>query len=146
LTVDGLWFSGVEEKYGLDAAIALDLRMWRHYSAVEIRRIREALHLTQKGIPGIVEVIQLMCCSLVFDYELEGENDRKVVFKVVHCLPQEARLRAGHDVFSCQPTWMSAFENLTKAVDPRVKFKCLFCPPGPRPEGFWCGWEITLED
>lgn len=146
LTVDGLWFSGVEEKFGLDTAIELDLRMWKYYSAIEIRRLRETFNLTQKGIPGIIEVIQLMLCSLIFDYEIEEVNDHKLVFKIVHCLPQEARLRLGKDVFACQPTYDSAFENLISVVDPRVKFKCLFCPPEPRPEGYWCGWEFTLED
>ncbi|MFH1351645.1 MAG: DUF6125 family protein [Pseudomonadota bacterium] len=31
VTVDGLWFSGVEEKYGLDAAMELDVRRWNVY-------------------------------------------------------------------------------------------------------------------
>ena len=39
LTVDGLWFGGVEERYGLDAAMELDLRMWQIGSMIEAKRI-----------------------------------------------------------------------------------------------------------
>lgn len=145
LTVDGHWFIGVEEKYGLDAAIELDYRVWELYPPAEFRRLREALHLTKKGIPGIVEFIKYMSTSLVFDYELEV-SERKAVFKVVHCRPQEARLRGGRQVFACRATWESAFEKLIAFVDPRIKYRCLFCPPEEHPDGYWCGWEFTLDD
>jgi hypothetical protein len=36
LTVDGLWFSGVEEKFGLDEALELDVRMWEIGSRIEV--------------------------------------------------------------------------------------------------------------
>lgn len=146
LTVDGLWFIGVEEKYGLDAALELDYRVWELYPPTEFRRLREALHLNKKGIPGIVEMLKYMSTQLVFDYELEEVSDRKAIFKVVHCRPQESRLRGGRVVFDCKPTFVSAFEKLIEIVDPRVKLRCLFCPPEERPEGYWCGWEFTLDD
>jgi len=43
MTLDGLWFSGVEEKYGLAAAMELDVRMWRIGSLTEAKRIKKLL-------------------------------------------------------------------------------------------------------
>jgi hypothetical protein len=43
LTLDGLWFQGVEEKYGMDAALEIDLRMWMRQPTTEAKRIKEAI-------------------------------------------------------------------------------------------------------
>ena len=38
LTIDGLWFSGVEEKFGLDEALDLDIKVWEISSRIEAKR------------------------------------------------------------------------------------------------------------
>ena len=34
-TCDGLWFSGVEERYGTDKALEIDVKMWEVSSRIE---------------------------------------------------------------------------------------------------------------
>ncbi|UCG65170.1 MAG: hypothetical protein JSW12_21665 [Deltaproteobacteria bacterium] len=43
LTLDGLWFQGVEGKYGMDAALEIDLRMWMRQPTTEAKRIKETI-------------------------------------------------------------------------------------------------------
>ena len=40
LTLDGLWFTWVEDKYGLDAALDLDMKMWEKQALIESQRIK----------------------------------------------------------------------------------------------------------
>ena len=47
LTVDGLWFTLVDDKYGLEAALELDLKMWQRQALTEARRIKKYM-----GIDG----------------------------------------------------------------------------------------------
>ncbi len=37
--IDGLWFMAVEKKYGFDAALELDLQVWKDYGRVLLKRI-----------------------------------------------------------------------------------------------------------
>jgi hypothetical protein len=59
LTVDGLWFTGVEQKYGLDAAVELDVRMWKIGSRIKAKRIKNLLNLGS-GLENIIKAINFM--------------------------------------------------------------------------------------
>ena len=144
MTLDGLWFTGVEEKYGLDAAMDIDIRMWRIGSLIEAKRIQELLELGG-GLKNILRAINLMSWAPSFGYEYDLSND-KAVWTCRHCPPQEQRIMAGKDEFPCKPTFDACFNNVVKIIDPTVKVKCLFCPPGPHPDSAWCRWEFSLPD
>ena len=38
-TIDGLWFLAVEDKYGLEAAMELDEKVWGRYGSILSRRV-----------------------------------------------------------------------------------------------------------
>ncbi len=40
ITLDGLWFLGVEDEFGLEAAVKLDEQMWSKQAGIEARRMR----------------------------------------------------------------------------------------------------------
>lgn len=42
---DGLWFMKVEEKYGFDCALQLDLEVWKIVPKIQARMIKSMLHL-----------------------------------------------------------------------------------------------------
>ena len=144
LTVDGLWFSGVEEKYGLDAAMELDVRMWQIGSMIEAKRIKNLLHL-QGGLKDILRTIDLMTWSASFGYEYKLSGNR-ALWTCRQCPPQEQRIKLGKVAFPCRPTFEACFGNVIRVVDPRVKVQCKFCPPGPCPADAWCQWEFTLDE
>ena len=56
LTVDGLWFTLVEDKYGLEAALELDLKMWQRQALTEARRIKKYMGIEGGGINGVLNV------------------------------------------------------------------------------------------
>ncbi len=140
MTLDGLWFSGVEEKFGLDAAVELDVRMWKIGSRVEAKRIKQLLNLGE-GLDSVLRTINFMSWAANFGYEVEHFKNR-AVWTCRQCPPQEQRVKMGMGEFPCEPTFDACFKNITQVVDPKVKVRCLFCPPGPHPDDAWCQWEF----
>ena len=53
LAMDGVWFQSVEEKYGMDEAMAHDERAWARFTVIEARRIKAFLGLPEH--PGLEE-------------------------------------------------------------------------------------------
>jgi len=145
LTVDGLWFSGVEERYGLDAAMELDIRMWQIGSKIEAKRIKRQLSLKGGGIGDVLRVIDLMSWAPSFGYEYDLMRNR-AVWTCRRCPPQEQRAKTGKVEFPCQSTFDACFNNVIQLVDPRVRVSCNFCPPGPHPDDAWCQWEFSLPE
>jgi hypothetical protein len=141
LTVDGLWFSGVEEIYGLDAAMALDVRMWRIGSLIEIKRIKKVLNL-KGGLSDILRGVDFMSWAPSFGYEYEIAQGR-ALWTCTQCPPQEHRIKAGKGEFPCRATFDACFSNVIEVIDPAVQVKCIFCPPGPHPKDAWCQWEFV---
>ncbi|MBC8463680.1 MAG: hypothetical protein H8D61_01750 [Deltaproteobacteria bacterium] len=77
MTLDGLWFSGAEEKYGMDAAVELDVRMWRIGSKTEAKRIQKLFNLGP-GLENIIKAIDFMSWSYSFGYEYEIKDKMAV--------------------------------------------------------------------
>jgi hypothetical protein len=145
MTVDGLWFQNVEDKYGLDAAMEIDLKMWERQALIEAKRIKETLNFTGEGPLAVMQAYLLMTPVLAFALpEYEEKSPEKVVINYPSCPIQEARLRQGRGEFPCKPTGAIMLSSCAQVMDPRVKVKCSFAPPDPHPEGMWCRWEISI--
>ena len=80
LTVDGLWFSLVEDKYGLDAALELDLEMWERNALIEARRIKKYMGIDGGGIKGVLKAIRFLTVdpSNPFEYSMDGSNEAHI--------------------------------------------------------------------
>ncbi|MBI4332049.1 MAG: hypothetical protein HY673_12275 [Chloroflexi bacterium] len=144
LTVDGLWFRGVEEKFGLDAAVELDVKMWWRQAEIEARRIKETLDIRETGIPGVLKTLEYMSWSLAYYFDYEKVTPTSAVLVCTHCLPQESRVRQGIGEFPCKPTGEAVFTRIIEAIDPGLKYRCIACPPDEHPAEFWCKWEVFL--
>jgi hypothetical protein len=52
MTIDGLYFIYLEEKYGLEEATRIDTEVWRQFGPIEAKRIKKTL-----AINGSVKLI-----------------------------------------------------------------------------------------
>jgi hypothetical protein len=143
-TCDGLWFSGVEEQYGTDKALEIDVKMWEVSSRVEAKRIKEILAIPDNaGLDEVLRAINFMSWAAKCAYRVDKNGDTALL-TVTSCPPQEARVKSGKGVFACRPTFELGFGNVAGIIDPRVKVSCKYCPPGPYPSDSWCQWEFNL--
>lgn len=146
MTVDGLWFVNVEEKFGLDTAIEIDTMVWERYGATEARRIKKALHITDGGIPALAKALNFQIWVPGMEYEFPEVTDKSLVFNVTDCTVQRARIRNNRPEFKCKSVGEALFAPFAKTIDPGLEMECLMCPPDEHPEDVWCSWKFSLKE
>ncbi len=146
LTVDGLWFTLVEDKYGLEAALELDMKMWKQQGLIEARRIKKYMGIEGGGVKGVLKALRFMTFdpAMPFEYSLDETNQDTAYMWVPFCRPQEGRRKAARSEFPCKTMGMACYESLVQVIDPSVKVECLFAPPDDHPGDAWCKWKFTL--
>jgi hypothetical protein len=60
------------------------------------------------------------------------------------CRVQDARKRKGLDDFPCKEVGLVEYTTFAVTVDPRLRTRCIACPPDDHPDEWWCTWEFTL--
>ena len=146
LAHDGCWFLAAEEKYGMDAAIALDTRACELFSPVEAGRIMRAFRIPEGGgLDALEEALGYRLYATINPQVIERPNDNTLVFKMLECRVQNARQRKGLPDFPCKPVGLVEYTKFAEAIDARITTRCLQCPPDRiEGSGYVCGWEFTL--
>lgn len=146
LAHDGLWFQAVEQVYGLETAIDIDRAAWEKFTVVEARRIMARLGLAPGGgIAALVECLKHRLYARLNLQEAVEVTETRAVFRMVDCRVQSARKRKGLADFPCKTVGIVEYAGFASAIDPRIRTRCIACPPDPHPDDFWCAWEFTLE-
>jgi hypothetical protein len=146
LAHDGLWFQAVERAHGLDAAIKADTEAWRTFTVIEAKRIMERHGIAPGGgIPALVKALSLRLYAFVNQQDAVDQSERRVVFRMLDCRVQSARKRKGLPDFPCKPVGLVEYAGFANTIDPRIKTRCICCPPDQHPDDVWCSWEFTLK-
>jgi hypothetical protein len=147
LAHDGLWFQEVERRYGMDAAVAVDIEAWRKFTVIEAKRIMSRLKLEPgQGIPALVECLKHRFYARINLQEAIEVTDNRAVFRMLDCRVQSARRRKGMAEHPCKSVGIVEYGEFARTIDPRIVTRCIACPPDPVPDEFWCAWEFTLQD
>ncbi len=145
LAHDGLWFQAVESAHGMEAAIAADRAAWERFTVVEARRIMERLGIRPGGgIPALLECLKHRLYARLNAQEVASASDERAVFVMRDCRVQSARRRKGLPAFPCKSVGLVEYAGFARAVDPRIRTRCIACPPDELPDDRWCAWEFTL--
>ncbi len=146
LAHDGLWFQAVEKRYGIDVAIEADIEAWRYFTVIEAKRIMERLGMQPGGgIPALVECLKHRLYARLNLQDVIEQSESRVVFRMLDCRVQSARKRKGLDDFPCKNVGLVEYAEFAKTIDPRIKTRCIACPPDAHPDRFWCAWEFVVE-
>ena len=142
-TIDGLWFLSIEHKYGFDAALELDIEVWRRFSLIHSRRLVKNFALKEDSpIRAFIKLLQADPIMAIQKLEIVMLTDNKAVFRCTECPAQEARIRDGKGLFPCKPVCLAMYTSYAEVVDPKIKLSCLTCPPDVHPTEYWCEWQI----
>ncbi|NLI12093.1 MAG: hypothetical protein GX425_05605 [Peptococcaceae bacterium] len=146
LAHDGLWFQAMEKEYGMEAAIKIDAAAWEKYSALEAERIKKFFQIPEGGgIPALKKALGLRFYAFVNKQEIIELGEKRIVFRMNDCRVQSARQRKGLPDFPCKPVGLVEYEVFARAIDPRIKTRCLACPPDKHPADYYCAWEFRIE-
>jgi len=145
-TLDGLWFTLVEEKFGLETALEIDVEVWRRLCLAQARRVQKYFAIDEPDtLRRLIKVIELDPLLAVFEPRTVELTDGHAVLRFTDCPPQKARTRDGRGEFPCKPVGLALLNSYIEIIDPSIKLKCRTCPPDAHPSEYWCEWEFTVE-
>ncbi|MFH1143730.1 MAG: DUF6125 family protein [Candidatus Eisenbacteria bacterium] len=146
LAHDGLWFQAVEKRWGLEEAIACDRDAWERFSPLEARRIGELIGLAPGGgLQALEQALAHRLYSHLNRQRCEWPAPDRLVLRMETCRVQDARRRKGLADFPCRSVGLVEYETFARAIDARIRTRCISCPPDPRAAEHVCAWEFTLE-
>ncbi len=141
--VDGLYFLGIEERFGTDAATQIDTNCWKILGKLESRELKNLLRIKKNDIPALMHALRNTSWSL-YQEEKQVESSReKGVYRVTKCRVQETRISKALDVFPCKNVRFSYLKAFAEEFDPNIRVNCRVAPPEKRPKNIWCEWEFT---
>ncbi|MEO0137541.1 MAG: DUF6125 family protein [candidate division WOR-3 bacterium] len=147
LAHDGLWFLGVEEKYGMEVAIELDKKAWEKFTVIEAERIMKRFKIpAYSGIPGLIQALKFRLYAFINKQEIVEVSEKRCVLRMNECRVQEARKRKNLPDFPCKPVGLVEYAYFAKTIDPRIETNCLCCPPDVHPGEYYCAWEFVIRD
>ena len=147
LAIDGTWFQAVEKEFGLEKAIELDAAQWKRFTIIEAKRIMRRFNISEKGgIPALIEALKYRVYANINIQETVEISENRCIFRMNDCRVQYARKRKNLPDFPCKPVGIIEYEDFAKTIDPRIKTKCICCPPDSHPENYYCAWEFTIEE
>jgi hypothetical protein len=143
--VDGLYFLGIEKKFGTEAAKEIDEGVWEAMAAIEAKSLRTMFQSGQN--PSLSEIMQLLQRSswaLDQPFKIIRKRKDRAVLEVKRCRTQETRVNKGLSEFPCKQVRFGYLKNFSKTLNPKAEVKCLVCPPDKHSKGSWCKWEFTV--
>jgi hypothetical protein len=145
LTLDGLWFLGVEKQQGIDKAIEVDEEVWGQFGKSEAKQLKKILMIDV--VSNLEEICRIYLLTSVFGNlgaraEIRG---KRCYLSVTDCHPQKARIRKGMGEFPCKSVGIAYFDGFLKELSSDVKYTCVVCPPDEHSDKLWCQWEVWIE-
>jgi hypothetical protein len=144
-SVDGLYFIGIEERFGTEPATDIDAMVWNVMGKIEARRLKTILGIEPDNIEAISKYLKATGWHLdLEDVELEIQDDM-IIEKNTKCRVQNTRLKKGLNEFPCKKVRFGYLQSFLAELNPNIEVECIQCPPDPHTEDLWCEWHIRLE-
>ncbi len=140
--VDGLYFLGIEERFGTEAATQIDTNCWKILGKLEARELKTILSLKKNDIPALMQALRNTSWSLYQEEKQTEVTPTKGIYKVTKCRVQETRLQKSLGVFPCKNVRFSYLKSFVEEFNEDIAVKCQVAPPEGRPKGVWCLWEF----
>jgi len=143
--VDGLYFLGIEEKFGTEAATKIDAECWRVMGKLEARELKTLLNIEKNDIPSLMHALQNTSWSLYQEEKQIEASPTKGVYRVTKCRTQETRIQKGFGEFPCKNVRFNYLKSFAEEFNPNIEVNCQICPPGEHSKSVWCEWEFALK-
>jgi hypothetical protein len=145
LAADGAWFQAVESSHGMALAKKLNDAAWSKFTVIEAKRIMERLQQPQDGgLPALEQALEFRLYARINKQETLWQGKDKLVFQMNDCRVQSARERKGMAAYPCKSAGIVEYSYFAQTIDPRIKTRCIGCPPDPHPPEYYCAWEFKL--
>jgi hypothetical protein len=143
--VDGLYFLGIEKKFGTEAAAQIDAEVWATMAAIEAKSLQKMFRMGENpDVPAIIGLLKKTSWALDQPFKTLEVNAKRAVLRIDRCRTQETRLGKGLEEFPCKGVRFGYLKNFAKTLNSKVEVNCIVCPPDKHPKDSWCKWEFKL--
>lgn len=147
-TCQSYWVTYVERDFGVENATRLDSEVFMKSIRVQVKKL--------KAVLGIGDDMQALCfvlkhttpqwCPAGFEWEFTEVTDKVVKLQVQKCPMGTYRKANGLEMFPCKDVSGPLYDQLAKAVNPKIHATCVHAHPNPPIPGINCRWEFVMED
>jgi len=143
--VDGLYFLGIERKFGTEAATEIDAGVWESMAAIEAKSLQRMFKISENpSVATIIDLLRKSSWALDQPFKTIEAGDKQATLSIDRCRTQEARLSKGLCEFPCKKVRLGYLRKFAKTLNSNVEVNCLVCPPDKHPKDLWCHWGFTL--
>ncbi len=143
--VDGLYFLGIEKRFGTDTATDIDAEVWTAMATIEAKSLKRMFHLVDNpDVASIIELLKKSSWALDQPFKTIEIDGHRATLTVHTCRTQEARLSKGLCEFPCKKVRFGYLKSFAETLNPKIKVDCLACPPDKHPRNQWCRWEFRI--
>ncbi len=143
--VDGLYFLGIEQKFGTEAATEIDAEVWETMAKIEAKSLQKVLEVGENpDVPTIMRLLRKSSWALDQPFKTLEVTAKRATLSVDKCRTQEARLSKELREFPCKKVRFGYLKMFAKTLNPNIEVDCIVCPPDKHPKETWCRWEFTL--
>ena len=139
-SVDGLYYLGIEEKFGTEIATEIDRKVWEFMGKIEAKRLKKLFKYKGDDISVLSKYLRLTAWVLDLDDKEIIEEKEKLIIRNVKCRIQDTRLSKGLKEFACKNVRWGFLKSFAKEINSGINVKCNVCPPDDHDEKLWCEW------
>jgi len=143
--IDGLYFLGIEKRFGTEAATEIDAGVWESMAVIEAKSLQRLFGVGKNpNVAVVVELLRWTSWALDQPFKTLKLSENRAVLSVDRCRTQETRLAKGLGEFPCKLVRYGYLKGFAKTLNPKVEVDCVVCPPDKHPKSVWCKWEFRL--
>lgn len=148
LAMDGVWFQSVERKYGMEEAMHHDEEIWKSFTVIEAKKIKQFLGLPElAGLEGLAQALKLRFYANINEDETSiGEDNKTLIYRMLKCRVQSARESKQMAFHPCKSVGIIEYGDFAKTIDKRITCECLSCYPDINDNSCCCAWKFTLNE
>ena len=143
-SIDGLYFLGIEEKYGTKVATEIDKDVWKIMGKIEARRLKILFDIKDNNLSSLVECLKLSGWALDLEDKEIIKKDNRVIISNSVCRIQNTRIQKNLSEFPCKKVRWGFLKSFAKEINPNIEVVCKSCPPDKHDDNIWCEWEFIL--
>jgi hypothetical protein len=142
--VDGLYFLGIEKRFGTDAAIDIDIECWEYLAEIEVKYLKQMFSLGS-NLDDLAKALRFTSWALDHPSKEIEINGDTLIFRITDCHTQKARKEKLLPEFSCKNVRGKYLKIFVEKFNPDIDVRCNICPPDEHPDNIWCEWCFTMK-
>ncbi|MHA1651270.1 MAG: DUF6125 family protein [Candidatus Helarchaeota archaeon] len=142
-TIDGLWFLEVENKFGFETAFDLDLKVWKKYGAILIKRIKKIFSIEDETLSSFLRVLEILCAIDGTRFEIQRKSSEEILLSIQYCPWWENLKRSKREkLVRCDIVDKEIFPKWAETFNPNIEFQLIKSIPAGHST---CEWLLSLK-